>query len=78
MRKLELFEKEKGDVKGAAEVVKDLQVETFGSVERRQKTEYIIEQMRVTSFKTLRIHCARKVFQKAVQFLVDGQFCISC
>jgi len=47
MQKMGLFEKEKGDVKGAAEVVKDLQVETFGSVERRQKTEYIIEQMRI-------------------------------
>jgi len=34
-----------GDVKGAAEVLCELQVETFGSMVRREKTEFILEQI---------------------------------
>ncbi|KAI9813498.1 MAG: hypothetical protein M1832_006296 [Thelocarpon impressellum] len=34
-----------GDKKGAAEVLCELQVETFGSMDRREKTEFILEQV---------------------------------
>lgn len=47
MQKCAVIEKDKGDIKGAGEVIKDLQVETYGSIERREKTTYILEQMRV-------------------------------
>jgi len=47
MKKCAILEFEKNDLAGAAEVVKDLQVETYGSIERRQKIIYILEQMRV-------------------------------
>merc|ERR1719461_2019708 len=47
MQKARLFESEKSDMKGAADVLKDFQVETYGAVPRREKTEYILEQMRI-------------------------------
>lgn len=36
-----------GDLDKAVAVLQDLSVETFGSMERREKTEFIIEQMRL-------------------------------
>ena len=39
------IKKGKGDVKGAAETLCELQVETFGSMERREKTEFILDQV---------------------------------
>lgn len=36
-----------GDVNKAADVLQELAVETFGSMERREKTEFILEQMRL-------------------------------
>ncbi|WFD40429.1 proteasome regulatory particle subunit [Malassezia japonica] len=36
-----------GDVNQAADVLQDLAVETFGSLERREKVEFILEQMRL-------------------------------
>lgn len=36
-----------GDVNRAADVLQDLAVETFGSLERREKVEFILEQMRL-------------------------------
>eukprot|EP00494_Astrolonche_serrata_P034050 UN34319 len=47
MQKCKIYETEKNDPKKAAEVVQDLQVETYGSISRKEKTEYILEQMRV-------------------------------
>lgn len=47
MQKCSVIENDKGDVIAAADVIKDLQVETYGSIERREKTQYILEQMRV-------------------------------
>jgi len=47
MQKCAVIEKDKGDVKAAGDVIKDLQVETYGSIERREKTEFILEQMRI-------------------------------
>lgn len=37
-----------GDVQGAARVMCDLQVETFGSMEKRDKVDFILEQMRLS------------------------------
>lgn len=36
-----------GDVKGAADIMEDLQVETYGTMEKREKVELILEQMRL-------------------------------
>lgn len=39
------MKKEKGDIDSAAEILCELQVETFGSMSRREKTEFILEQV---------------------------------
>jgi 26S proteasome regulatory subunit N5 len=39
------LKKEQGDLKAAADILCELQVETFGSMERREKTEFILEQV---------------------------------
>ncbi|KNC83285.1 hypothetical protein SARC_04464 [Sphaeroforma arctica JP610] len=36
-----------GDVSGAADVLQELQVETFGTMEKQEKIEFILEQMRL-------------------------------
>ncbi|KAI9733307.1 MAG: hypothetical protein M1834_003391 [Cirrosporium novae-zelandiae] len=44
-RILSHIKKEQGDKKAAADILCELQVETFGSMERREKTEFILEQV---------------------------------
>lgn len=44
-RILSNIKKEKGDINAAAEILCELQVETFGSMSRREKTEFILEQV---------------------------------
>jgi 26S proteasome regulatory subunit N5 len=39
------IKKQQGDLKAAADILCELQVETFGSMERREKTEFILEQV---------------------------------
>jgi len=39
------IKKEQGDTKAAADILCELQVETFGSMTRREKTEFILEQV---------------------------------
>ncbi|KAL6251384.1 proteasome regulatory particle subunit [Rhinocladiella similis] len=39
------IKKEQGDIKAARDVLCELQVETFGSMTRREKTEFILEQV---------------------------------
>jgi 26S proteasome regulatory subunit N5 len=39
------IKKEQGDMKAAKEILCELQVETFGSMERREKTEFILAQV---------------------------------
>ena len=39
------IKKEQGDINAAAEILCELQVETFGSMSRREKTEFILEQV---------------------------------
>lgn len=44
-RILSNIKKTQGDIKGAADILCELQVETFGSMERREKTEFILDQV---------------------------------
>lgn len=39
------IKKQQGDLKAAADILCELQVETFGSMERREKTEFILAQI---------------------------------
>ncbi|KAI9217773.1 PCI domain-containing protein [Blastocladiella britannica] len=36
-----------GDIAGAADILQELQVETFGSMDKREKTDFLLEQMRL-------------------------------
>lgn len=42
---LSSIKKEQGDLKAAADILCELQVETFGSMERREKVEFILTQV---------------------------------
>ncbi|KAI8319746.1 hypothetical protein GQ54DRAFT_299094 [Martensiomyces pterosporus] len=44
--RVEIYEKN-GQVKEACDTLQEVQVETFGSMERREKTDFILEQMRL-------------------------------
>jgi len=46
-RKLASIKEAEGDIAEAASVLQELQVETYGSMEKREKVEYILEQMRL-------------------------------
>lgn len=41
------MKEEEGDVATAANILQELQVETYGSMEKREKVEMILEQMRL-------------------------------
>jgi 26S proteasome regulatory subunit N5 len=42
------LQESEGDVKGAADVLQDVHVETYGSLSKKEKVEFILEQMRLT------------------------------
>lgn len=46
-RKLAAIKEAKGDLEGAVEIMQELQVETFGGMERAEKFDFILEQMRL-------------------------------
>lgn len=46
-RMLSKIKEDEGNIKEAAEILQELQVETYGSMERREKTDFILEQMRL-------------------------------
>lgn len=46
-RRLAKVREEKGDLDGATEIMQELQVETFGGMERSEKFDFILEQMRL-------------------------------
>lgn len=50
-RKLASIKEAEGDISEAANILQELQVETYGSMERREKVEYILEQMRLCMAK---------------------------
>lgn len=48
---LATIKEEEGDVQAAADLMQEVQVESFGAMERREKTEYILNQMRLVIAK---------------------------
>lgn len=46
-----LLQEEDGNVSGAADVLQDVHVETYGSLSKKEKIEYILEQLRLTLAK---------------------------
>ena len=46
-RRLAQIQEEQGNISEAAKILQDQQVETFGSMEKREKVEFILEQMRL-------------------------------
>ncbi|KXJ21702.1 26S proteasome non-ATPase regulatory subunit 12 [Exaiptasia diaphana] len=46
-RMLAQIKEDEGDISEAANILQELQVETFGSMERKEKVEFILEQMRL-------------------------------
>ncbi|GJJ74681.1 26S proteasome regulatory subunit N5 [Entomortierella parvispora] len=50
-RILAKIKEDEGNITEAADIMQDLQVETFGSMEKREKTEFILEQIRLCLLK---------------------------
>lgn len=50
-RKLAAFKEAAGKIDEAASILQELQVETYGSMEKREKIEFLLEQMRVCLLK---------------------------
>jgi 26S proteasome regulatory subunit N5 len=50
-RTLAIIKESSGDIPGAASVLQDVHVETYGSISKREKIEFILEQMRLTLLK---------------------------
>ncbi|CAG8605921.1 7977_t:CDS:10 [Paraglomus brasilianum] len=50
-RMLSRIREDEGKIAEAAEILQELQVETFGSMDKREKTDFILEQMRLTLAK---------------------------
>ncbi|TPX34343.1 hypothetical protein SmJEL517_g02966 [Synchytrium microbalum] len=46
-RVLSKIKEDEGNITEAADILQELQVETFGSMDRREKTDFILEQMRL-------------------------------
>jgi len=68
-RALATIKEEDGDVAAAAEVLQDVHVETYGSLSKREKVEFILEQMRLTLGKKDYIRAAivaGKINRKAI------------
>ncbi|CAM9128460.1 unnamed protein product [Choristocarpus tenellus] len=47
-RILAQFKEEEGDVAGAADVMQEVHVETYGALDKREKADFILEQIRLT------------------------------
>lgn len=46
-RILAQYKESKGEIEVAANILQELQVETYGSMEKREKIEFLLEQMRI-------------------------------
>lgn len=51
-RKLATIKENQGRIDEAASILQELQVETYGSMEKREKIEFLLEQMRVCLLKS--------------------------
>ena len=66
-RILSQMQEAEGKIADAAETLQELQVETFGSMDKREKTEFILEQMRLCMAKkdfTRTLIISRKISTK--------------
>lgn len=62
-------QKQEGDIPGAADVLQEVHVETYGSLSKREKVEFILEQMRLTLAKKDYVRAAivgNKINRKAL------------
>jgi len=50
-RTVAILKEAAGDIAGAADVLQEVHVETYGSISKREKIEFILEQMRLTLMK---------------------------
>jgi 26S proteasome regulatory subunit N5 len=50
-KKLAAFKESQGNIDEAATILQELQVETYGSMEKREKIEFLLEQMRICLLK---------------------------
>mmetsp|Transcript_1790 Transcript_1790/g.3844 ORF Transcript_1790/g.3844 Transcript_1790/m.3844 type:complete len:482 (-) Transcript_1790:198-1643(-) len=50
-RTVAILKESAGDIAGAANVLQEVHVETYGSISKREKIEFILEQMRLTLMK---------------------------
>lgn len=50
-RTIAILKESAGDIAGAADVLQEVHVETYGSISKREKIEFILEQMRLTLLK---------------------------
>jgi 26S proteasome regulatory subunit N5 len=46
-----VFQEEEGDISSAADILQEVHVETYGSLSKKEKVEYILEQLRLTISK---------------------------
>jgi 26S proteasome regulatory subunit N5 len=66
-RLLSKMKEEEGNISEAADILQELQVETYGSMEKREKTDFLLEQMRLCLARkdfTRTLIISRKVSKK--------------
>ncbi|ORZ34384.1 hypothetical protein BCR44DRAFT_1436585 [Catenaria anguillulae PL171] len=65
-----------GDIPGAADILQELQVETFGSMEKREKTDFLLEQMRLCLARVLCRRCVSdlklRFYELMIQHALQG------
>ncbi|CAG0893715.1 unnamed protein product [Cyprideis torosa] len=69
--KLALMKEAEGKVKEAAEILQELQVETFGSMEKKEKVEMILEQMRLCLIRKDLVRCQIIAKKVSTRFFED-------
>ena len=69
-RTMAIIQESYGNIAAAAEVLQEVHVETYGSISKREKVEFILEQMRLTLAKKdyVRAHIVSNKIQKKTLF----------
>ncbi|KAL3777203.1 hypothetical protein ACHAW5_000741, partial [Stephanodiscus triporus] len=67
-RTVAILREARGDASGAADVLQEVHVETYGSLSKREKVEFILEQMRLTLLKRdyVRAHIVSNKVKRSV------------
>ncbi|KAL7530467.1 hypothetical protein ACHAXR_007287 [Thalassiosira sp. AJA248-18] len=67
-RTVAIIKESEGDIAGAADVLQEVHVETYGSISKREKIEFILEQMRLTLAKKdyVRAHIVSNKIKRAM------------